>query len=563
MSIPIIDFSHLPDLVNDNFYPLLWDDKRIEVLVGGASSGKCFAKGTKIKMYSGEVKNVEDIKEGEEVMGVDFTPRNVFGVTSGFGRMYKIVQYDGKDYTVNGYHILCLKHRDTEEYIEISVMDYLEKPESWKDLYVGYKVYPEEFKKEEICEINVFFAGHDFYYGFAVDKDHKFLLSDNTVTHNSYFVAQKIIYKTIIEKGHRWLAARKVKKDVRHSCYDLLKHTINVFGFQDLFDYNDTETIITCRLNGNDIIGVGLDDVDKLKSFFDPTDFWFEEADQTTERDFNQMNLRLRGNTPFVKQGILTMNPIWAGHWIKKRFFDKTNPNVTTNRSTYRTNKFLDAETRRELEEIVDPYFKMVYVDGEWGVYGNVVFSNYIIEDFDYKEDDLENVFTGMDFGYTHAATIVRGGFKDGEMYIFDELYGKGWTNDKFIENALEYFGDDLFYFDITADSAEPDRIEEWNRKGFRVKEAKKGPGSLKFGMDYLVRQRIHIHATKCENTAREMQTFKRREDKEGNALEDFVEIGNDCLSAIRYGTEKLWDDGATLGRIADYGMDVAGYLGF
>ena len=168
-----------------------------------------------------------------------------------------------------------------------------------------------------------------------------------------------------------------------------------------------------------------------------------------------------------------------------------------------------------------------------------------------------------MDFGYSHASAIVRGGFKDGEMYVLDELYGKGWTNDKFIENALEYFGDDLYYFDITADSAEPDRIEEWNRRGFRVNAATKGAGSLKYGIDYLVRQRIHIHAKKCENLAREIQTFKRREDKEGNALDDFVQIGDDVISALRYGCEKLWDDGATLGRIADYGMDVAGYLGF
>lgn len=39
--------------------------------------GKCVSKGTKIIMYDGKIRNVEDIKVGEQVMGDDSTPRNV------------------------------------------------------------------------------------------------------------------------------------------------------------------------------------------------------------------------------------------------------------------------------------------------------------------------------------------------------------------------------------------------------------------------------------------------------------------------------------------------------
>ena len=344
-------------------------------------------------------------------------------------------------------------------------------------------------------------------------------------------------YKIIAEKGHRYLACRKVKKDVRHSCYDLLKAVINNFGFQDLFKYNDTETIITCTLNGNDIIGVGLDDVNKLKSFFDPTDYWLEEADQATFEDVAQLNLRLRGNVDFVKQGILTMNPIWNGHWIKKTYFDTPDPeHVTTHRSTYKDNTFLDQDTKNKMERITDPYFKQVYVDGEWGVYGNRVFTDYIIKDFPYKEDDLENIFTGMDFGFVHAAVIERGGFKDGEMYIFDELYGKGWENTRFIQAAKEYFGEVGNYFKIVADSAEPDRIVEWNGAGFHVDAAEKGPGSIGFGIDFLKSFRIHIHASNCPNLANEIQTFARKKDKDGEATEQFIEINDDCIAACLSG---------------------------
>ena len=126
----------------------------------------------------------------------------------------------------------------------------------------------------------------------------------------------------------------------------------------DLFSFNDTETIIKCKVTDNDMLGVGLDDVTKLKSFFDPTDFWLEEADQATPDDVNQLRLRLRGNTTFTKQGILTLNPIWAGHWIKKTYFDEPKRGVTLHHSTYKDNRFLQEDVIRYMQSITDSYYK-------------------------------------------------------------------------------------------------------------------------------------------------------------------------------------------------------------
>ena len=108
--------------------------------------------------------------------------------------------------------------------------------------------------------------------------------------------------------------------------------------------------------------------------------------------------LRLRGNTTFTKQGILTLNPIWAGHWIKKTYFDEPKRGVTLHHSTYRDNRFLQEDVIRYMQSITDSYYKDVYVDGNWGVYGGVVFSDYIIEDLDYSLDSYENLFMGMDY---------------------------------------------------------------------------------------------------------------------------------------------------------------------
>ncbi|MGE5821022.1 MAG: PBSX family phage terminase large subunit [Nitrososphaerota archaeon] len=399
----------------------------------------------------------------------------------------------------------------------------------------------------------------------ALNKAFWFLLTDqhrNQVliggagSGKSYDVAIKIIYKCLLEQGHRFLVVRKVGRTLKHSVFDQLKAIISSWGMIDLFRFNLTDLTITCLVNNNEILFTGLDDVEKLKSVYGVTDIWVEEASELLEADFNQLDLRLRGETKYKKQIIMTMNPISAQHWVKKRFFDRVEADTITHRSTYKDNRFLDKDSIARLENIEDPYFKAVYVNGEWGVYGNIVFHNYIIEDFEYGEDDLENVCQGQDYGFVHASAIVRCGFKDDDLYVFDELYGKNWTNADFMQATSDQWGDIAKSWYITSDSAEPDRIEEWGRAGYKITPAKKGKGSLKYGVDFLSSKRIHIH-TRCVNTAREIQSYQRREDKDGNVMDDFIELNDDCIAALRYATEWIW--GQYHGRLSEYGAEVLG----
>ena len=375
----------------------------------------------------------------------------------------------------------------------------------------------------------------------------------------SFSYAQKVIYHACRENYFRCLAVRKVKKDVKHSVYDQLREVLYKYKMEDLFTYNNTESNLTCKANGNDILGVGLDDVNKLKSFTDPTFFWAEEADQMTPDDIEQLSLRLRGPDYCFFQGGLTFNPISEQHWIKLKYFNNVIPDTLLHHSTYKDNIFLSPKIIKRMQNITDPYYVKVYVNGEWGIFSNGVFSNYIIEDFDYTEDDLENVFQGMDFGFEHAQTIERAGFKDGELYCFDELYEKHRTNTQFIEDAKEYFGDKLYSMFITADSANPDKIKEWQDAGFRVEGAKKGDGSLRYGIEFLTGLRIHIHKSKCPGLAKEVQLFKRREDKDGNVTEDFVEVLDDGIAGLRYGSEFIWNNRNRVYYDPGYGLDDLG----
>ena len=59
--------------------------------------------------YDGSIKNVQDIKEGEYLMGDDSNPRKVLSLARGKDMMYDIIPIKGDKYTVNKEHILCLK----------------------------------------------------------------------------------------------------------------------------------------------------------------------------------------------------------------------------------------------------------------------------------------------------------------------------------------------------------------------------------------------------------------------------------------------------------------------
>ena len=192
----------------------------------------------------------------------------------------------------------------------------------------------------------------------------------------SHFAARKLVERCVSEAGHRILVTRKFFNSLRLSCYALLCDEIQTY-------YPDCGAVMTVspmRItfpNGSVILFAGLDDVEKLKSIHHITSVWVEEASECLERDVDQLNIRLRDESPYYKQIIVTFNPVSVTHWLKARFFDRTAENVVTSRSTYKDNRFLPAEYGEELERYreLDPYYYAVYCLGEWGVLGRSVFS--------------------------------------------------------------------------------------------------------------------------------------------------------------------------------------------
>ena len=203
----------------------------------------------------------------------------------------------------------------------------------------------------------------------------------------SIFAGRKVLERVTSEPGHRWLVVRKVARTLRDSCFAQLVGQMSDKAGREIYPgsgmrVNRSDLRISFA-NGSEILFAGLDDVEKLKSIYDITGIWAEEASEMDEGDFSQLDIRLRTDFPYYLQMILSFNPVSITHWLKKRFFDKPDPRATTHRSTYKDNRFLTAEAIQTLEAFkdTDPYYYQVYCLGQWGVTGKTVFDGQAVSD--------------------------------------------------------------------------------------------------------------------------------------------------------------------------------------
>ena len=220
----------------------------------------------------------------------------------------------------------------------------------------------------------------------------------------SIFAGRKVLERAVNEPGHRFLVCRKVARTLRESCFKQLLGQLAEFYPDSGYKANKSDLTISFQ-NGSEIIFAGLDDVEKLKSIYNITGIWIEEASELLEGDFNQLDIRLRGKTREYQQIILSFNPISIQHWLKKRFFDRRDKRARVHESTYKDNRFLDAAAIRTLESFqeTDEYYYQVYCLGMWGVTGKTVFNGKAIGRRlqELKEPVCTGLFTYADDGLT------------------------------------------------------------------------------------------------------------------------------------------------------------------
>ena len=262
------------------------------------------------------------------------------------------------------------------------------------------------------------------FFPLFFDKSRYLVLKGGGGSGKSIFAGRKVLERCTSEPGHRWLVVRKVARTLRESCFEQLKSQAleHYADFIEQIPKGKSGDLYLRFRNGSEILFAGLDDPEKLKSVYDITGIWIEEASELAERDFQQLDIRLRTEFPFYLQIILTFNPISVTHWLKRRFFDRHDERATLHESTYLDNRFLPPDAARTLEGFrgTDEYHYRVYCLGEWGVTGRSVFQSDLLArrldslappvaqgDFRYEEDA-----DGLHIGTYFLAEDSRGATK-------------------------------------------------------------------------------------------------------------------------------------------------------
>ena len=346
----------------------------------------------------------------------------------------------------------------------------------------------------------------------------------------SYTVAQfLIIEKLLSNRNKRLLVTRKYNPSLRVTTWKLIHELLDEFKIP--YIENKTEQVLQLPRR-NEIYFRGLDDAEKIKS----SEFnyiWMEEATEFDYEDYLQLKLRLRRATNSVNQMFLTFNPV-AG-WTQKQFFEQESDDVAILHTTYVDNPFLVKEYTEMLELLKeqDEAFYQIYTLGQFAILKNKIYNNYQI--VSKIPENFDEIIYGVDFGYNNPSVVLEIGLKDDNIYITKELYETRLTNEELIEK-LKYFVKNK-NAEIYADSAEPDRIKEIERAGFNIRAAKKAKQKVANGIDLLKRKKIYIHET-CTNTIKEIQSYKWKEKKDGEILDEPVKFLDHAMDAMRYACE-------------------------
>lgn len=385
-----------------------------------------------------------------------------------------------------------------------------------------------------------------------VDRSRKryIVMKGSAGSGKSVDTAQNYILRLMKDPGRNLLCVRKSDVTNRDSTFAELQSAIfRMFGeqYKKYWYINSSNMLLECKSNHNQVIFRGVNDDkqrEKLKSITFKrgklTDVWIEEATEITQSDFEIIDDRLRGELPAGQfyQIRLTFNPVSAHHWIKRVFFDRTDPDVLTHQSTYQGNRFIDEAYHRRMlrRKEVDPEGYQIYGLGEWGEVGGLILKNYVVEDFDREPERFDYMVNAQDFGFNHADCIGAVGFKDGELYLCRELYIFERDTEEIIQLAEGKFEKHLTMY---CDSAEPDRIKMWKKAGYRAVPVKKEPGSVHAQIDCLKQHKIHIHPS-CVNTIKEIQQWKwQRNEKTGEYLDEPVPFFDDAMAMLRYSIER------------------------
>lgn len=244
------------------------------------------------------------------------------------------------------------------------------------------------------------------------------------------------------------------------------------------------------------------------------------EIDTIDYYSYRQLAMRTR------KKIFIDYNPDFEEHWVDDII---AQPGTRFIHSTYKHNiEFLTKNIITEIEnlEAVDPYLWSVYGLGKRGRPKGVIYSNWQTGVF---PNEGESVY-GLDFGINHPTVLSEVKIINDNLYWKELIYESNLTNSELIQKLKNFKIGNRF---IYCDSAEKNRIMELSNAGFNAHPAIK---DVKTGIDFCSRFNITIENSSI-NALKEIKSYKWKETKDGQLLDEPVKFRDDFMDSARYAT--------------------------
>lgn len=348
----------------------------------------------------------------------------------------------------------------------------------------------------------------------------------------------------------RIVCARQFQNSIRDSVKELLELKMREMGIIAQFGIYDRE--IVHKATESRFTFIGLDrNPDSAKSLEGADICWVEEARTINSRSMEILipTIRKPGS-----QLIWTWNPEFRDDPVDSYFrgprqaelakilgeIPDARPNLIRRVGIEDNPWFYHTPMAQEMLLMMRSNYARylhVWLGGYDDGYESKVFSNILIA----RLSEIPDVFApryGMDFGFGNdpsfiTKTYVNEGLK--QIYIQKEACGRVPLRDlpAMMDSVLDD-REDL----IKADSSQPGTIEHLCSQGFNMVGAKKGPGSVKAGINWLQGYKIIIDPD-CEEMREEARLYSWQVDKiTKKRLSVPIDAHNHGWDSVRYGTE-------------------------
>lgn len=256
------------------------------------------------------------------------------------------------------------------------------------------------------------------------------------------------------------------------------------------------------------------------------------EANELSFEEFRQLALRTTDKI------IIDFNPSDEYHWIYDEVIPRSDADFYV--TTYKDNPYLDSGIIQEIEALQsDPEYWAVFGMGQRAAKKTTIYPRW--EFSKYTPTIRSNQCGGIDFGYNDPSVIVTTYQEEGALHVKEWLYRSLLT----AEDLAKFILSDKALSKITfyADSSRPEMIEALKRAGVDVRPVRKGPDSIKYGIDRIKGFTIKIDPDSSSNLIKEIKMYRWKEAQDGRATDEPVSMMDHAMDAMRY---SIVGDGAS-----------------